>query len=75
MCDERLRNVEVAGSGADTAMPEHYLDQAQVRPVFEMVGGKAVTKGVRGYPDEPGVACRKRYSAPRNFWVCGRTQR
>ena len=47
LADVAAVKVRVKLSGRDVGMAEEFLDDAQIRPSLEHVGGKAVTEAVR----------------------------
>ena len=50
LTDVTAVKVRVKLSGRDVGMAEEFLDDAQIRPSLEHVGGKAVTKRMRMQP-------------------------
>jgi hypothetical protein len=51
-------------------MTEHDLDETQARSVFEMVRGKAMTKGSRRYSVEASLAGSNFHGASGHFGIC-----
>ena len=51
------RHMGVNLGGGDGAVPEHFLDRADVGAIHQKFGGVAVTKGMRGhFFDDSGLA-------------------